>query len=129
MPKIRPLPESVASRIAAGEVIERPASVLKELIENSIDAGAKKIQIEIRGAGRSLLRIADDGAGIDPSDCRAAFERHTTSKIRALEDIEKLSTFGFRGEALFSIAAVSKIALTSTPRKARKGWRIEMRGG
>lgn len=129
MPVIRPLPEDVASRIAAGEVIERPASVLKELLENSLDAGASKIVVEIEGAGRKLLRIVDDGAGMDPEDCRAAFERHSTSKIKKLKDLDTLSTFGFRGEALFSIAAVSKVALTSRRTNSKKAWRVEMSGG
>ncbi len=129
MPALRPLPEDVASRIAAGEVIERPASVLKELLENALDAGAKKIDVEIRGAGRELIRIADNGTGLAPEDCRLAFERHTTSKIRKLEDLEKLSTFGFRGEALFSIAAVSKITLVSRAQGKRKAWRVEIHGG
>ena len=129
MAVIKPLPEDVASRIAAGEVIERPASVLKELVENSLDAGASRISIEIKGAGRKLIRISDDGDGMLPVDCRAAFDRHTTSKITRLVDIEALKTFGFRGEALFSIAAVSKTTLTSGPRGSRSAWRVEMRGG
>lgn len=129
MPVIRPLPEDVASRIAAGEVIERPASVLKELLENSLDAGASRVSVSAERAGRSLLRVADDGAGMEPADCRCAFERHTTSKISRLEDLDRLATFGFRGEALFSIAAVSRTSLTSTPRGSRKGWRVEMSGG
>ena len=86
----------MASRIAAGDVIERPASVLKELIENSIDAGASRISVEIRGAGRKMIRVTDDGTGLDEADCRAAFGRHSTSKIADLADIELLETFGFR---------------------------------
>ena len=129
MPVIRPLPEDVASRIAAGEVIERPASVLKELIENSLDAGASSVVVEIEGAGRKRLRIVDNGAGMDPEDCRAAFERHSTSKIKKLKDLDTLSTFGFRGEALFSIAAVSKVSLSSRRTKSKKAWRVEMAGG
>ncbi|MFH2203598.1 MAG: DNA mismatch repair endonuclease MutL [Elusimicrobiota bacterium] len=127
--RLQPLPEDVASRIAAGEVIERPASVLKELVENSLDAGASKIEIEIKGAGCKLIRVADDGDGVPPEDCARAFERHTTSKIRALQDLEKLSTFGFRGEALFSIAAVSKTTLASRAKGERRAWRVEFRGG
>ena len=126
---VRPLPESVASRIAAGEVIERPASVLKELIENSIDAGAAKVVVEIKDAGKELIRVSDDGEGLAPGDCRAAFLRHTTSKISKLSDLEKLDTFGFRGEALFSIAAVSKTTLTSRKKGRRFAWRIVMEGG
>ncbi|MFH1723383.1 MAG: DNA mismatch repair protein MutS [Elusimicrobiota bacterium] len=126
---VRPLPADVARRIAAGEVIERPASVLKELLENALDASASKISVEVLGAGRQLVRVSDDGVGMGPVDCRAAFERHTTSKIARLSDIETLSTFGFRGEALFSIAAVAKVSLTSCRRGTGKGWRVEMRGG
>ena len=129
MPVIRPLPEDVASRIAAGEVIERPASVLKELLENSLDAGASKITVEIEGAGRKKLRIVDDGCGLDPADCRAAFGRHSTSKIKKLGDLDTLSTFGFRGEALFSIAAVSKVSLNSRKKKSKKAWAVMMAGG
>ncbi|MFA5140613.1 MAG: DNA mismatch repair endonuclease MutL [Elusimicrobiota bacterium] len=129
MGKVRPLPEDVASRIAAGEVIERPASVLKELIENSIDAGASRVSVEIRGAGRKMIRVTDDGAGLDAADCRAAFGRHSTSKITDLSDIERLETFGFRGEALYSVAAVSRASLSSCLRGSRKAWRVEMDGG
>jgi DNA mismatch repair protein MutL len=126
---VRPLPESVASRIAAGEVIERPASVLKELIENSLDAGASKIVVEIKDAGKELIRVSDNGTGLLPEDCRAAFLRHTTSKIFKLSDLDKLATFGFRGEALFSIAAVSKTTLTSRAKGRRSAWRITLEGG
>ncbi len=129
MPAIRPLPEDVASRIAAGEVIERPASVLKELLENSLDAGATKIIVEIEGAGRKKLRIVDNGCGLDSADCRAAFERHSTSKIKKLKDLDTLSTFGFRGEALFSISAVSKMTLTSRKKKAKTAWTVTVSGG
>jgi len=126
---IRPLPEDVASRIAAGEVIERPASVLKELIENSLDAGATKIVVEIEGAGRKKLRIVDDGCGLDKADCKAAFERHSTSKIKKLGDLDTLATFGFRGEALFSISAVSKVTLTTLQKKAKTAWSVTIAGG
>src|ERR1700733_6290525 len=104
MNRIHLLPEHVANRIAAGEVIERPASVLKELLENSLDSGASKITIESSAAGKKLLRITDDGSGMEPEDCRPALERHATSKISSMEDLDQLSTFGFRGEALYSIA-------------------------
>ena len=127
--KIRRLPPDVASRIAAGEVIERPASVLKELLENSLDAGAKRVQVESLEAGKQVLRVCDDGVGMAPEDCRLAFERHTTSKIATLEDLERLATFGFRGEALFSIAAVSRASLTSTRHGRRSGWRVDLEGG
>lgn len=127
--KIRRLPDEVVSRIAAGEVIERPASVLKELLENSLDAGASKISIDSEAAGKKLLRITDDGSGMEPEDCRPALERHATSKISALEDLDHLSTFGFRGEALFSIAAVSRLRLTTCSRDSKRGWTIDAAGG
>ena len=126
---VKLLPDDVASRIAAGEVVERPASVLKELIENALDAGAARILVESEGAGRRLLRVADDGVGMAPADCRASFGRHATSKIRTLEDLDTLTSFGFRGEALFAIAAVSKTTLTSAPRGAKAGHRVVVEGG
>jgi DNA mismatch repair protein MutL len=127
--KIRRLPPAVASRIAAGEVIERPASMLKELLENALDAGATKIAVESLGAGRKSLRVADDGAGMDAEDCALALERHATSKIAALEDLQKLRTFGFRGEALYAAAAVSRLALTSCQRGAKTGWSVQAEAG
>lgn len=107
------LPESVANQIAAGEVIQRPASVLKELVENSLDAGAKNIRIEVEEAGRSLLRVSDDGCGMSPMDARMAFERHATSKIHSVDDLFKLSSMGFRGEALASIVSVAQVELVT----------------
>jgi len=104
--KIHRLPPDVASRIAAGEVIERPASLLKELLENALDAGAGKIVVEVSGAGRARLAVTDDGAGMDAEDCALALERHATSKIATIDDLQKLKTFGFRGEALYAAAAV-----------------------
>lgn len=129
MSAVRRLPADVASRIAAGEVVEGPGSVLKELIENSIDAGASKIQIRIEKSGKSLIRVSDDGAGMSPEDLRLATERHATSKIEKLSDLQSLGTFGFRGEALFAIGAVSRLRLSSTPRRAKKGWTVEIDGG
>ncbi|MFA6093069.1 MAG: DNA mismatch repair endonuclease MutL [Elusimicrobiota bacterium] len=129
MPCILRLPEDVASRIAAGEVIERPSSVLKELIENSLDAGASRIDVEAEEAGKKLLRVRDDGCGMDEDDCRAAFERHATSKIASIEDLDTLATFGFRGEALYSIAAVARVSLISCRPKAKNGSRVEAEGG
>ena len=120
---IRLLPPEVADAIAAGEVVERPASVVKELIENSLDAGATRITIEIRGAGRNLLRAVDDGAGIPAADLALAFRRHATSKVARLSDLEAISTLGFRGEALASIAAVSDVEAQSG------GYRIRIRAG
>ena len=108
---IRVLPQEVADKIAAGEVVERPASVVKELSENAIDAGAKSIHIEIRQGGRRLIRIADDGSGIPEDEVALAFARHATSKLRTIDDLAHISTLGFRGEALASIAAVSQVTL------------------
>jgi DNA mismatch repair protein MutL len=129
MPVIRRLPEDVYARIAAGEVVERPASLLKELIENSLDAGARRIDVEVMGAGKDSLRVVDDGCGMDPEDVRACLEQHATSKISAAEDLERLTTFGFRGEALYAIAAVAKITVTSCPPGAKTGWRLDVAAG
>jgi len=116
MGQIRILPEEIASKIAAGEVIQRPESVVKELIENSIDAGAKNITVILKDAGKTLVQVIDDGFGMSEDDAVLAFERHATSKIRTYEDLENIQTLGFRGEALASIAAVSKVEMkTRTP--------------
>ncbi|MFI5363908.1 MAG: DNA mismatch repair endonuclease MutL, partial [Elusimicrobiota bacterium] len=128
MSVIHQLPEEVFSRIAAGEVVERPASMLKELLENSLDAGATKIDVEVTGAGVDSLRIVDDGCGMDEADVRTCLGRHATSKISAFEDLDKLSTFGFRGEALYAISAVSRITITSATRESKTGWRINAVG-
>ena len=129
MPLIHRLSPEVASRIAAGEVIERPASALKELLENALDAGSSRIQVECAGAGRKSLRVADDGCGMSAEDCALAIERHATSKISDLSDIESLSTFGFRGEALYAAAAVSRLSIASAQPKAKAGWKILAEGG
>lgn len=110
---IKLLPDSVANQIAAGEVIQRPASVIKELVENAIDAGATSIQIILKEAGRTLIQVIDNGKGMSPTDARLAFERHSTSKIRSAEDLFTLQTMGFRGEALASIAAIAQVELKS----------------
>ncbi len=128
MPAIKSLPEDVYSRIAAGEVVERPASMLKELLENSLDAGAARIAVEAMGGGVESLRVSDDGAGMDAEDVKACLGRHATSKIAAFEDLDRLATFGFRGEALYAIAAVARITVTSSTRGAQTGWRVTADG-
>lgn len=126
---IKLLDAKTASKIAAGEVIERPAGVLKELIENALDAGAKNINIDIANAGKTLIRVNDDGCGINREDLALALKRHTTSKISTFEDLNKLNTFGFRGEALYSLAAVSKLKISSCPSEEEGGAMIEAAGG
>jgi DNA mismatch repair protein MutL len=129
MSRIRLLPETVASQVAAGEVVERPASVVKELVENSIDAGARKIDILIRRGGISLVRVIDDGCGMDRDDALLSLERHATSKIRSVSDLEAIATLGFRGEALPSIASVSRFRLTTREQDAVAGTEIIINGG
>jgi len=129
MPIIQKLTEEVFSRIAAGEVVERPASLLKELIENSLDAHSTSIDIEIFGAGRTSLRVSDNGCGMDADDVRLCLERHATSKLSAFEDLDNLHTFGFRGEALYAIAAVAKVTITSAQHGAKIGWRVTSEKG
>ena len=121
---IKLLPDSVANQIAAGEVIQRPASVIKELVENAIDAQATHIQIILKDAGRTLIQIIDDGVGMSETDARLAFERHSTSKIRCADDLFTLHTMGFRGEALASIAAISQVELRTRPHDAQLGTRL-----
>src|SRR5437763_3731896 len=129
MGQIRLLSETVASQVAAGEVVERPASVVKELIENSIDAGARKIDVVIRRGGISLVRVIDDGCGMDRDNTLLSLERHATSKIRSATDLQAVATLGFRGEALPSIASVSRFRLTTRETDAIAGTEIIVNGG
>ena len=129
MGKIVLLDDLTINQIAAGEVIERPASVVKELVENSIDAGAKNITVEIKNGGISYIRITDDGSGIMPDDMEIAFERHATSKIRKADDLDTVKSMGFRGEALASIAAIAKVELVSKTAESDIGYKIQVEGG
>ena len=126
---IQLLPDMVANQIAAGEVIQRPASVIKELVENSIDAEAKTINIIVVDAGRTLIQVIDDGKGMSETDARLSFERHATSKIRQASDLFNLHTMGFRGEALASIAAVAQVELQTRPRDNEIGTVLSLSGG
>jgi DNA mismatch repair protein MutL len=127
--RIRILPEDLANRIAAGEVIERPASVVKELAENALDAEAQTITVTVQGAGRRLIRVSDDGCGMSHDDALLAFERHATSKIRSVDDLGCIATLGFRGEALPSIASVSRLTLTTCAQLGDTGTSLELDGG
>ena len=127
--RIRLLPEVVANQIAAGEVVNRPASVVKEMMENAIDAGARCVKVNFRDGGKELIQIVDDGCGMSPIDARMAFDRHATSKIRSVEDIYDLHTFGFRGEALASIAAVAQVELRTRQADDEMGTLTEINGG
>lgn len=123
------LDDLTINKIAAGEVIERPASVVKELVENSIDAGATNITVEIKNGGISYIRITDNGKGFLPDDVEIAFERHATSKIRKADDLQTVTSMGFRGEALASIAAISHVELVSRTVDNEIGSKIEVQGG
>jgi DNA mismatch repair protein MutL len=129
MSKIHILPEHVANKIAAGEVVERPASIVKELVENSLDAGADRIEISIKHGGKSLIRIADNGSGMSMEDVQLAVQRHATSKIEKAEDLDQIMSFGFRGEALSSIAAVSRFTIQTRTPNAQTGTELVIDGG
>ena len=125
---IRRLPDTLVNRIAAGEVVERPASAVKELVENAVDAGAKRIDVVMRDGGRALISVTDDGHVMAPADLTLAVERHATSKLPG-EDLLDIRSLGFRGEALPSIGAVSRLTLTSRPAEADTAWCLTVAGG
>src|ERR1700690_2930969 len=129
MSRIRILAENVANKIAAGEVVERPASVVKELLENALDAGARSVRIEVESGGKRLIRVQDDGCGMNRDDAMLAFERHATSKLRTTDDLLSIATLGFRGEALPSIASVSRLVLETRTQDEEQGTRVEFAGG
>src|SRR5467141_3335034 len=129
MSKIRVLPDQIVNQIAAGEVVERPASVAKELAENAIDAHATRVSIDIEAGGRRLLKVSDDGEGMTRDDAVLAFERHATSKISKAEDLNGIATLGFRGEALASIASVARVELVTKTEDATAGTRVVIEGG
>src|SRR6266571_35521 len=129
MMRIRILAENVANKIAAGEVVERPASVVKELLENALDAGAQSIRVEVESGGKRMIRVIDDGSGMAQDDALLAFERHATSKLRTSDDLLSIATLGFRGEALPSIASVSRLQLETRVAEEPSGSLVEIAGG
>ena len=129
MGKIHILDEATINKIAAGEVIERPASVVKELVENSIDAGATDIRIDVMKGGKKMIRVSDNGCGMSRDDAALSFVKHSTSKIQKIDDLENVMTMGFRGEALSSITAVAKVEIITKTREELAGTKISIHGG
>ncbi|HLD69262.1 MAG TPA: DNA mismatch repair endonuclease MutL, partial [Candidatus Omnitrophota bacterium] len=128
MGQVHILPPEIISKIAAGEVIERPASVIKELMENSLDAKTSSIEIHLKDAGKTLIHIKDTGGGIEPDDLEKIFLRHSTSKIETLDDLDHIQSLGFRGEALYSIGSIADVILRSKTKDHDTGWEIHLRG-
>ena len=129
MPRINVLPKNIADLIAAGEVVERPSSIIKAFLENSIDAGAKNVTVEIKNGGKTYIRVTDNGCGIESEDVRKAFLSHATSKISSADDLDNIGTLGFRGEALASVAAVSKVELLTRTENEEVGTSYKIFGG
>jgi DNA mismatch repair protein MutL len=127
--RVRRLPDALVDQIAAGEVVERPASVVKELVENALDAGSRRVRVEIRGGGRDWIAVTDDGRGMSPEDARLALQRHATSKIGTLEDLQTIRTYGFRGEALPAIASVSRLRVRTRPQGSPLAWELRVDAG
>ena len=125
---IKLLPDSLANQIAAGEVVQRPASAVKELLENALDAGSTQIKLIIKDAGKTLIQVVDNGSGMSETDARMCFERHATSKITTVDDLFKLHTFGFRGEAMASIAAVAQVSMRTRPANQELGTHLVIEG-